>query len=84
MAVLVFYVRLTVSFHPRKNVHPSNLLMHLRIVKEGLGRRFRIHIWIGFGLVGATFLASIIAIYAGCRPLEKYWQINPDPGSMYH
>ncbi|KAF3016548.1 hypothetical protein E8E14_012335 [Neopestalotiopsis sp. 37M] len=56
------------------------LVFYVRLT-EGLGRRFRIHIWIGFGLVGATFLASIIAIYAGCRPLEKYWQINPDPGN---
>lgn len=57
------------------------LVFYVRLT-EGLGRRFRIHIWIGFGLVGATFLASIIAIYGGCRPLEKYWQINPNPGNF--
>lgn len=60
---------------------PRQSANQYRLVKEGLGRKFRIHIWIGFGLVGATFLASIIAIYGGCRPLEKYWQINPNPGS---
>lgn len=26
----------------------------------------------------------MIAIFAGCQPFHKYWQINPDPGSEYH
>lgn len=26
----------------------------------------------------------MIAIFAGCRPFHKYWQINPDPGSEYY
>ncbi len=49
--------------------------------QEGLSNHFRIRIWIGFGLVGLTFLASIVTIYGSCQPLSKYWQINPDPGS---
>ncbi|KAI1843998.1 hypothetical protein JX265_005820 [Neoarthrinium moseri] len=57
------------------------LVFYVRLT-EGLGRRFRMRIWIGFALVGGTFFASIIAIYAGCQPLEKYWQINPNPGNF--
>lgn len=49
--------------------------------QNGLSRRYQIPIWIGFGLVIACFLASIIAIFASCRPFYKNWQINPDPGS---
>ncbi|KAI1839636.1 hypothetical protein JX266_014151, partial [Neoarthrinium moseri] len=48
---------------------------------DRLDQRFRMRIWIGFILVGGTFFASIVTIYAGCRPLQKYWQIDPDPGN---
>jgi hypothetical protein len=49
--------------------------------KSGLGRRYRLRVHVGFGLVIAGFLASIVAIFAACRPFHGYWQINPDPGS---
>lgn len=39
-------------------------------------------ILIGFVLVAATFLASIITIFAACRPFHRYWQLKPDPGSQ--
>jgi uncharacterized oligopeptide transporter (OPT) family protein len=51
------------------------------IQQQGLTRRYRMPIWIGFGLVGTTIIASILAILLSCLPFEKYWQINPDPGS---
>ncbi|KUJ24546.1 uncharacterized protein LY89DRAFT_634695 [Mollisia scopiformis] len=56
------------------------LVFYIRLM-EGLSNYWRIRIWIGFGLVGATFMASFITIYAGCQPFSKYWQINPDPGN---
>ncbi|KAH8653048.1 hypothetical protein BGZ60DRAFT_386899 [Tricladium varicosporioides] len=56
------------------------LVFYIRLM-EGLSRHFRIRIWIGFGLVASTFIASVITIYGACRPLSKYWQINPDPGN---
>jgi hypothetical protein len=40
-------------------------------------------IWIGFGLVIVTFLATILTIFTACRPFNHYWQINPDPGSKF-
>ena len=43
----------------------------------------RIRIWIGFALIGITYLTTITAILAGCgAPFQKNWQIYPDPGSM--
>ncbi|OBT45221.1 hypothetical protein VE00_03603 [Pseudogymnoascus sp. WSF 3629] len=57
------------------------LVFYVRLM-EGLSKKFRIRIWVGFGIVLSTFLASIITIYAACRPLHKYWQINPDPGNI--
>lgn len=57
------------------------LVFYIRLT-EGLGRRYRMRIWIGFGLVGGTFIASILTILLGCMPFHKYWQINPDPGNI--
>lgn len=56
------------------------LVFYIRLM-EGLSNYFRIRIWIGFGLVASTFVASVVTIYGSCRPLSKYWQINPDPGN---
>ena len=36
---------------------------------------------IAYVLLGVTYLASALSIVCGCQPIQKYWQINPDPGS---
>lgn len=41
----------------------------------------RIRIQIGAVLLAVTFLATFLSILLGCYPIEKHWQINPDPGS---
>lgn len=41
----------------------------------------RIRIQIGAVLLAVTFLATFLSILFGCYPIEKHWQINPDPGS---
>lgn len=51
------------------------------MLQDGLGRRYVIRIYIGFALVISTFVATMIAVFGGCRPFDKYWQINPNPGS---
>ncbi|RDL35323.1 uncharacterized protein BP5553_07254 [Venustampulla echinocandica] len=56
------------------------LVFYIRLM-QGLSNRFRIRIWVGFGLVIVTWLATFITIFSSCRPLSKYWQINPDPGN---
>ncbi|KPM36929.1 hypothetical protein AK830_g9632 [Neonectria ditissima] len=58
----------------------SMLFFYTRLT-DGLGRPYRIRIHIGFVLVIATFIATILAIFLGCRPFNKYWQISPDPGN---
>ncbi|KAJ5707490.1 hypothetical protein N7488_007291 [Penicillium malachiteum] len=59
----------------------SMLAFYLRLM-EGLGRRYQIPIYIGFGLVIVGFVASLITILAACRPFERNWQIYPDPGNV--
>lgn len=59
----------------------SLLVFYLRLT-AGLSRGYRIRIYIGFGILLATFMVVLLNLYLGCRPLYKYWQISPDPGSM--
>lgn len=60
----------------------SMLFFYMRLV-EGLGRRYRVRIYVGFFLVISTFLSTILTIFLGCRPFRNYWQISPDPGSAF-
>ncbi|PYH80289.1 hypothetical protein BO82DRAFT_313273 [Aspergillus uvarum CBS 121591] len=59
----------------------SMLAFYARLM-DGLGRRYRIPIYVGFVLVVGSFLASIITILASCRPFHKNWQIYPNPGNV--
>ncbi|PYH69397.1 uncharacterized protein BO88DRAFT_387446 [Aspergillus vadensis CBS 113365] len=58
----------------------SMLVFYTRLM-DGLGRRYRVPIWIGFALVIGSFIACMITILAACRPFNKNWQIYPDPGN---
>ncbi|KAI0446131.1 hypothetical protein F4803DRAFT_505714 [Xylaria telfairii] len=58
----------------------SVLAFYIRLT-EGLGRRYRLQIWLGFGLVIGTFIASIAAVLFSCLPIDRNWQIFPDPGN---
>ncbi|KAH7375416.1 hypothetical protein B0T11DRAFT_293106 [Plectosphaerella cucumerina] len=58
----------------------SVLFFYLRLT-EGLSRRYRVRVYVGFVLIIGTFMSSILTIFLGCRPLHKYWQISPDPGN---
>lgn len=52
---------------------------YLRLT-EGLDN-YRPRIFIGFGLIVATWLTVLFSILFGCHSFEKNWQIYPDPGS---
>ncbi|GAP93387.1 putative integral membrane protein PTH11 [Rosellinia necatrix] len=58
----------------------SVLVFYIRLT-EGLGRRYRLQIWIGFGIVIGSFIASIATILLSCLPLHRNWQVNPNPGN---
>lgn len=42
----------------------------------------QLRVRIGYVLVGVTYIATISSILWSCYPLQKNWQIHPDPGSM--
>lgn len=58
-----------------------SMLFFLARLMFGLGRPFQIRIFVGFLLVIGSFIASIISIFASCRPFHNYWAVNPNPGS---
>ncbi|KAI0539189.1 hypothetical protein GGR58DRAFT_465504 [Xylaria digitata] len=57
----------------------SVLVFYIRLT-EGLGWRYRLQIRIGFALVIGTTIASVAAILFSCMPIQRHWQIYPDPG----
>lgn len=57
-------------------------LFFFRRLGDGVGR-MAAKIRVGFAFVGVTFLATFLTIVFGCYPVEKHWQIYPDPGSAF-
>ncbi|KID80978.1 polyketide synthetase PksP [Metarhizium guizhouense ARSEF 977] len=56
------------------------LVLYLRLT-TGLGRHYAIRIYIGFGLVIASWITVLVNLFLACRPFHKYWQVQPDPGN---
>ena len=51
-----------------------------KLSRAGLiNMRVRIHV--AYGLIAATYLATLFSILFGCHPMHKNWQIYPNPGS---
>ncbi|KAI1463532.1 uncharacterized protein F4812DRAFT_242767 [Daldinia caldariorum] len=59
----------------------SLLVFYMRLT-AGLNRTYLIRIYIGFGLLIASFMVVLLNLYLGCRPFHKNWQIYPDPGNV--
>jgi hypothetical protein len=45
------------------------------------GLNYEKRIYAGFVIIVVTWISVLLSILLGCRPLEKNWQIYPDPGS---
>ncbi|KAK4246043.1 hypothetical protein C7999DRAFT_33596 [Corynascus novoguineensis] len=56
-------------------------LFFFRRLGDGVGR-MSLKINIGFVFVVVTFFGTFFAILFGCYPVEKHWQIYPDPGNF--
>ncbi|KAB5545543.1 hypothetical protein GE09DRAFT_1243211 [Coniochaeta sp. 2T2.1] len=54
-------------------------LFFYRRLGEGVDR-MALKINVGFVFVGATYVAGMLSILFGCFPIEKNWQIFPNPG----
>ncbi|RMY10769.1 hypothetical protein D0867_08291 [Hortaea werneckii] len=58
----------------------GSLLVYYTRLTANLGRDYEIRIYIGYGWVIISYIVVIFNLFLGCRPLHRYWQINPDPG----
>jgi hypothetical protein len=75
----IFYSRLTWVLIPYLLLCPL-LLTYILPSSAGLvNMRVRIHV--AYVLIAMTYIATICSILFGCRPMEKNWQIHPNPGS---
>lgn len=75
----IFYSRLTWVLIPL-HLFCSLLLIYILLSSAGLvNMRIRIHV--AYVLIAATYIATICSILFGCYPMDKNWQIYPNPGS---
>jgi hypothetical protein len=56
----------------------SLLFLYLRLT-VGLAGSYRRRIFIGFGMLAATYIAVFIVPFAACRPFSQYWTARPFP-----
>ncbi|KAJ5171008.1 uncharacterized protein N7500_003791 [Penicillium coprophilum] len=54
-------------------------VFYSRLTAGLVNMRIRIHI--AYVLVAVTYIATICSILFGCHPMDKNWQIYPDPGN---
>ncbi|KND89059.1 hypothetical protein TOPH_06267 [Tolypocladium ophioglossoides CBS 100239] len=45
-------------------------------------RGYRLPVYIGFGVIAASWLAITLNLFLSCRPLRLMWQVYPDPGAQ--
>ncbi|KAJ5919303.1 hypothetical protein N7466_010246 [Penicillium verhagenii] len=54
-------------------------VFYSRLTAGLINMRIRIHI--AYVLIAATYIVTICSILFGCHPLDKNWQIYPNPGN---
>ncbi|EGE03729.1 hypothetical protein TEQG_02762 [Trichophyton equinum CBS 127.97] len=96
VALVLYAAQSTLGYHVGTKAHglannfkldserallPVNSIEYGFRLTEGVGGTYRMQIFIGFGLVAGTCMASLLTIFLSCRPLHKYWQIYPNPGN---
>ncbi|KAI8305424.1 hypothetical protein K4K61_005336 [Colletotrichum sp. SAR11_59] len=59
----------------------SLLVFYIRLT-AGLGKAFRMRIYVGFGFLIVSWIVVIANLFLACRPFHKNWQIYPDPGNV--
>ncbi|KAI0517021.1 hypothetical protein F5B22DRAFT_605914 [Xylaria bambusicola] len=59
----------------------SLLVFYIRLTR-GLNRNYSLRIYIGFVLLFCSWLAATLNLFLGCRPFNRNWQINPNPGNV--
>lgn len=76
----VFYSRLTYAPRQHFPLPPNNNILIVYGNRAGL-INMHIRIRIAYVLIAVTYIAVILSILVGCHPIQKNWQINPNPGN---
>ncbi|KAM0809765.1 hypothetical protein AB5N19_10112 [Seiridium cardinale] len=42
----------------------------------------RLRVRVAYVLLGVTYLTVALSILLSCQPINRFWQINPDPGNL--
>lgn len=82
LCLAVFYSRLTyvvLSLLVSFALNPSTTNGSLN--RERLSN-LTLRVRLAYVLLGVTYLAVQLTILLSCQPLSKFWQINPNPGSI--
>lgn len=76
-----FVVRLTVGCPGSNHLSCCLGTTYTDPVQEGItGAKKRA--WAGTILLAVTWVAIVVVVLASCRPLNRMWQIYPDPGPI--
>ncbi|CAG8018255.1 unnamed protein product [Penicillium nalgiovense] len=54
-------------------------IFYSRLTAGLVNMRVRIHV--AYVLIAITYIATVCSILFGCHPMEKNWQIHPNPGN---
>lgn len=76
----IFYSRLTWVLIRLHLFGPLSLTYILPFSAGLVNMRIRIHI--AYVLIAITYIATVCSILFGCHPMDKNWQIYPNPGSV--
>ncbi|KAK2753841.1 hypothetical protein FQN55_000205 [Onygenales sp. PD_40] len=60
----------------------ASLMVLYDRLTTGLGRSYKLRVYVGFTFLIATWIAVVLNLFFTCRPFHKYWQIYPDPGNV--
>ncbi|KAI0905044.1 hypothetical protein F4823DRAFT_628146 [Ustulina deusta] len=45
-------------------------------------RHLQIRVYIGYALLTVTYLFVALGLILSCQPMDRFWQINPNPGRL--
>ncbi|KAJ4163593.1 hypothetical protein LMH87_005313 [Akanthomyces muscarius] len=62
-------------------LYKTCMLIYYMRLTSGLHKSYKRQIYLGFALLGSTYLVLGATVFLSCRPFHKYWQIYPDPGN---
>ncbi|SPO06173.1 related to integral membrane protein PTH11 [Cephalotrichum gorgonifer] len=45
-------------------------------------QHLKTRVYIAYGILSVTYLTVVLTLCLSCRPIQRFWQIHPDPGPL--